>query len=504
MGKKDFFLFIKAGQKINIKHVIAAGFIFRLLAVYFSRGYAFYDDHFAVIELAQRWFEGNIKFVTGDGVYVFSLLYPGLHYLLIAGCDFLGITDPEGIMMVARLFHAIVSMVSIYYAYLLTYSLTNQKRIALISASLLALFWVFPFMSVRNLREFFCIPFLLAGSYYSIRQEGRYGKIIFAALFFALSVCIRIQCIFIPFGIGLSWLFKMKDFKIAFLFGTSFLIFFFLTQGVFDWLYYGSPLASTLEYFKYNANPENIAGYPQGPWYQYILTIGGGTFGFPFLLLLAGYIFSSRTSAGARVLFFSSLIFFVFHSYYVNKQERFILPFLPYFLILGVIGFSALYERYKENKWMRGITKAGIAWFVFFNTILLFVLTFSYSKRSMVEAMKYLHKKKDFSGFVIDGETSIPRPPLFYLGKNTGYYEITMTRSIKDLDAEIKKGNNPRPNYIIFAGSGNLDKRIERLKSIFPELQKDTEIPPGFIDGIAYKLNPEHNKNETWYIYRVP
>ncbi len=71
----------------------------------------------------------------------------------------------------------------------------------------MALFWIFPFMSVRNLREFFCIPFLVMGSYYIADPKLTIRSIFLAALFFAISFSIRLQVLFIPAGIGLCFLF---------------------------------------------------------------------------------------------------------------------------------------------------------------------------------------------------------------------------------------------------------------------------------------------------------
>lgn len=485
---------------INIKQILFIGLILRLLAVFFSPGYAFSDDHFEVIELANEWYKGNISAVIGEGVNKFSLLYPGIHYFLIAASHRIGISDPEGIMIIVRLFHAIVSIAGIYYAWLLTSQLTKNKEVPLVVALLVAVFWMFPFMSVRSLREFFCIPFLLAGSYFSVQKGYGNRSIILSALFFVLAICIRIQCVFFPLATGLFWLLKKGQLKKSFVFGLSFLAFFFLTQGLFDWLYYGKPLASTLEYFHYNSNPQNIKEYPTGPWYQYMGTLAGMTLGVPFFILLAGYIHSAKLSAESKLLFVASLLFFIFHSYYANKQERFILPFLPYFLISGIVGFSELYQKHRNKKWIRKVSRFSIGWFVIVNTILLFVLTFSYSKRSRVESMNYLRSKHDVTGIIMEGPVNPPMPPLFYLGKRVDYSNINSQDEIAHLLSEIE--NKMKPNYIIFVGNKNLESRVLKIEKIFPQLKKEKEITPGFIDNIAHWLNPKHNQNESWYIYK--
>jgi hypothetical protein len=47
------------------------------------------------------------------------------------------------------------------------------------------------------------------------------------------------------------------------------------------------------------------------------------------------------------LLFWPSFLFFAFHNYFPNKQERFILPILPLFIIAGVIGWCMYMDKSK-------------------------------------------------------------------------------------------------------------------------------------------------------------
>src|SRR5690349_5637900 len=104
--------------------IILASAFFRLLAVLFSKGYAFHDDHFLVIEAAQSWVDGYdynnwlptiTKTVTHPSGH--SLLYPGMHYLLFKFLQLIGIFDPQIKMYVARFLHAAFSMITVYFGY---------------------------------------------------------------------------------------------------------------------------------------------------------------------------------------------------------------------------------------------------------------------------------------------------------------------------------------------------------------------------------------------------
>jgi Alg9-like mannosyltransferase family len=493
----------KIVNNLSIRQILIIGLAVRLLAVFFSPGYAFHDDHFEMPELVFKWKDGISFLWTGSNVHVFSLIYPGMMYLLFEACHAVGINQPEDMMFVVRLVHALVSLLSIYYGYLLTLRIAGREDTAKLVALAMALFWIFPFMSVRNLREFFCIPFLLIGSYYMADTKLTTRSIFLAALFFALSFSIRLQVLFIPVGIGLCLLFNKQYTKKAFVFGIAFGIAYMLTQGLFDLIYYGDPVANIKEYVRFNSNPVNIGIQPQGPWYQYIGTVAGVVWAFPFFLLAWGYIYSFRISFQAKMFVVASLLFFAFHSYYSNKQERFILPFIPYFIILGTIGFREYWATHSIKPWLKKTTVIILAWLLLFNTIGLIVLTFTYSKRSRVEGMIYLRKKGDVTNIIMEGDVSLQRPPLFYLGKHLDNYVLSADGNIEELRTAIQTSGKPAPNYVIMAGNENFEQRLARLKTLFPNLKQETVVTTSFVDNLAHWLNPRNNQNEDWYIYRI-
>jgi hypothetical protein len=196
-----------------------------------------------------------------------------------------------------------------------------------------------------------------------------------------------------------------------------------------------------------------------------------------------------------------SLLFFAFHCYYSNKQERFILPFIPFFIILGVSGFFKYYKN-ENRKSLMPITRFAALLFIVLNTAGLFVLSFTYSKKNRVEAMKYL-RDKNVSNLVMEAPGEIQRPPLFYLGKQINFYTLSAVDSIPKLSLYIPGGPAPEPNYLIMSGDKEMEQRVQRLKKLYPGMLFEKEVRPGFVDNIAYRLNPKHNDNETWFIYRI-
>ena len=501
-------------DNLNLKKILFLGLFFRILATIFSKGYAFTDDQFEVVELAQTILDKGIastfSSIPKGEAYLFNLIYVEIHTLIFSFCESLGWYNPEVKMLIARLIHALFSMLTIYVGYRLTERLSNRPNDAKIVGLLLAVFWVFPFMSVRNLRELACTPPMMLGCYYACAKDIKTKQILLMAWWFTVSFILRYQIIFIPFVIGLWWLFNKQNWQKAIAFGIAFGMVYMLTQGLFDTWAWGNPFASIRTYANFNVKSENIAIYPNGPWHRYIGTVSGLFLGFPFLLLLAGYFASvigedtnHRAKNNRKMLFWGSILFFAFHSYYPNKQERFILPFIPFFITLGVIGFRDIYEQYSVKNWLRGFTKFTVIWFVILNTILLFVLSVTYTKRPRVESMNYLREKGDVQNFLIQNYEFAQLEAPFYLQKHYDYFMIDTHEKMAALPTELNSGKKIKPNYLILVGNTDLQKRIIEVKKVFPTMQHEADIEPSFVDNIAYLMNPSHNHNETFYIYKV-
>jgi hypothetical protein len=117
--------------------------------------------------------------------------------------------------------------------------------------------------------------------------------------------------------------------------------------------------------------------------------------------------------------------------------------------------------------------------------------------------MLYLRGKADVRNIIIESENGAPRLPLFYLGMQLNYYTFTKNDSLPALTNYLTGGSQPPPNYIIMSGEERAEQRLARLKKLYPSLRFEKKISPGFVDNLAHKLNPKHNENETWNIYKI-
>jgi len=465
-----------------------------------------HDDHFLIIEPAQAWADGinYNNWLPGpnnspqpDG---HSLLYSGLHFLFFLICGFLHFNDPQLKMIVIRVLHAAFSLITVYYGYRLTEKLAGKEP-AKLSGLLLAIFWIMPFTSVRNLVEIVCIPFMLMGLWYiykGFELKGNLRYYLLAGIIMGIGFSIRFQTAIFISGTALALLI-LKHWKPFFIFSSGVLLSIVLFQGIIDYFIWGYPFAEVGEYIRYNIAAAH--DYITGPWYLYLLFLGGILIPPVSLFLFTGFI---RTGKKHLLIFLPVLVFLVFHSIFPNKQERFILPVLPFLLMLGVIGW---YEFVRTSKfWEKhpGLLRSCWAFFWVINIIGLFAVTPMYSKRARVESMVYLSRYKNI-GCILQEDIyhgGVPMMPMFYLNQWVGVGEITKERPQEKYAKLIKWVIRKRyPRFVLFYGTENLEQRVKKVKELLPEIVYETTIRPGFIDDLLYRMNPR-NTNQTIIIYR--
>ena len=493
-------------EKNPLSLILILAAIFRVLAAFFSRGYGMQDDHFLVIEPAQAWADGinyqewlpwGRSNVVPDG---HSLFYSGLHYLLFLFFNTIRLTDPQLKMLIVRLLHATFSLGVVWYGYKITLRISGQKEASL-AGLLLALLWFMPMLSVRNLVEMVCIPFMMAGTWKLLIADDTsrpWLSYLLGGIIMGIGFSIRFQTVIFIGGAGLALL-LMKRWLPAFIFGLGALLAILPVQGLIDFRIWGYPFAEFREYVIYNLQAAN--DYVTGPWYNYLLLLAGILLPPVSLFLIAGFF---RLWRKQLLIFLPAFLFLLFHSFFPNKQERFIFPVIPFFVILGVAGWSLILKNSPFWISRRMLIKRSWVFFWIINSAILLVVSVAYSKRSQVEAMSYLSKYKDLKVILSensnhDGYRMFPQ---FYLGQwieivSKSRDTITTYSPLHDSVSESLK--NAR--FVMFSETGNLDRRLESLKKELPSLVYETTINPGFVDAVMFRLNPV-NLNQTIIIYR--
>ncbi len=492
-----------------LRIIILLAIVSRLVAVIFSRGFGWFDDHFLIIEASQSWVDGFDynrwlpESEGNNGPTGHNLFYTGLHYILFRFFSFLGFDDPQGKMYVIRLLHAALSMVVVILGYKITLKIGGQKA-AGISGLLLALLWMFPFISVRNLVEFTCVPFLFWGTWILINDEKRRNPFfqgLLAGLILGIAFCMRFQSMVYIGGIGLGLLI-LGRWKEAITTGIGVLITAFLLLATIDIYVWGYPFAELLEYIDYNMH--SYAEYNIGPWYQYILVIILALIPPISFFLIFGFFYAFiKAWRKYLLIFLPVLLFLIFHSYYPGKQERFILPLIPFFIIAGTAGWYYFLQKSRFWAGKMALLRSSWGFFWLINIILLLVISTTYSKRARVESMCYLSKYQDIDNIMVENSNKdgINLLPMYYLGQWAGYGEINNTRPASVVGTWYKENYLNMPDFVIFEGEKNIEYRLAEVKKVFPDIVYETTVSPGMIDRILFWLNPV-NENQNMYIYR--
>jgi hypothetical protein len=490
-----------------LKFIIILALSVRLIAAIFSKGYGMHDDHFLVVETSQSWVEG------GDVMKWFSktqeenesgrsFLYPGLHYLLFKGLESCGIYDPQIKMYIVRFLHALFSLLSVYYSFKIVEKLSGiatAKQVGLI----MALLWLFPSMSVRNLIEMVVMPILIVATWWVLISDEKKHKwwLLFAAgLIVGIAFPIRYQTLFFSGGISIV-LFSQKKYLESILYNLGMFTTIALISGWLEWLLWGYPFGKVIYYVKDNF--ANSTSYFVLPWYTYILQVL-----IIFTPPVSFFIFFGQFKVYKKyfLIFLPTLLFFAFHSYFPNKQERFIFTILPFILMMGLAGWNEILatSAFWQNK--RKFIRGSWIFFWTLNTIVMLVFIFSYSKKARVEAMYYFHDKADVKSLILESSStnrSVNLPRFYMNHKWARTFTVEEGKPIEILKMELTfVPIKNRPNYILFLDEKKLNERVESMKSIFPSLTLVYTSTPSLLDWILYKMNPV-NANQVIYIYKV-
>ncbi|WP_266203072.1 glycosyltransferase family 39 protein [Pontibacter kalidii] len=514
---------------IPLSTILLIALAIRLLAAFFSKGFAFSDDHFDVITIAQGWLDGFPLWLNEPMPPRHSMLYVLIHYAIFYVLEAVGIFSPEVKMTVVRLVHALYSLLVVYFGYKLTERLSNRANARMVGL-MLALVWFMPFMSVRNLVEMVCIPPYLAAFYLMVKEEQtdrkRWLPYFWAGVLFALAFVFRYHTVLFGAGAGLVLLYQRK-WREAMAVLLGFLVAAFLVQGVIDIVFFDYPFHSIVAYYQYNS--EHANDFSSGPVYRFALTILGFLVPPVSAFLIVGY---ARTARLAPALFWGGLIFFVAHSLFPNKQERFILPLLPLIMVLGVIGWQQFVRgsAFWQNR--RRLLAASWIFFWVLNLLATVGMAFTYTKKSRVAPLVYLSEKQEMDGVVLEfGNHSVKKPPLFYLGRTSAVYDkyiidedmvweeylqgqkqlpedfvmaytLNRDKTTQELQKEIA-ASPYKPDYVVVVGNKDMEERMARLQQLFPNLELEHTINPSLYDRLLHLLNPRVHKDEHVQIYKV-
>lgn len=487
--------------------ILLVAAVLRITTAIFSEGYLMHDDHFWVVEAAASWSEGEDynnwlpwsqeKLGLDPKPHYANIFYASLHYYYFEITDWLSLT-PFSKMGLLRILQGLFSLLAVMLSFKITKNLAGTKPAVLVGFMVACTAWI-PLLSVHQMVEMSAIVPLLAFTWVLTKEsysDLKNKDLIIAGVYLGIATGLRYQVGVMGLGLVASFILLEKGLTKSaitnsLIAGTSALIAFSATQLPTDFYLWGEPFAQLKAYIEYNLNNHNE--YPGGTPLTYLFTIL--VLAAPPLSLLFTYGYLKSIKKHALVVI-PSLAFIVFHSVFPNRQERFILPALPYIFIVGSIVY---YELFHKNILGKAILYISFS----LNFVILIPLTFFSKNTGQMQAMEYIRQQGDLESFLYvlsDGEA---HPPRFY---SDAWCRYTVANQSTDVAAQrithCKDENTIVPNYLIFVGGAHIGELTNRFKDHYHSMEYETRIKPGLFDIALNYFNPRIPLKEVM-IYKI-
>lgn len=327
-------------------------------------------------------------------------------------------------------------------------------------------YFLLPLLYTRPLIENMSGAFVTLSAFFafSFYQTGKSRWVLASVFSLAIASLFRFQTGVCVLAIALMVFFS-KDKRAWATLGLASLISFTLT-GLLDLALTGGFHRSLLAYFEYNLHHSST--YGTTPFYTFILLFLGLSIPPSFLGRYQGLIWRREYAAlSSPLLFF--VAFLLAHSAIPHKEERFIIPILPLFLVLLVP--LANYWIFQERcRWR-------ILYFCLLNFSLLPLACFSTPQRNVISLVKYVDNNPRIKT-VVNYENSI----------------VLVPKAFSLRDFEVKPANRD----LITTSSvqypcGTAVAVSEEWYRHFRGLRVLGIFSPGPLEALLVKMNPRQN-----------
>ena len=469
------------------------GFVARMTSSFVGLGFHARDDYYHLLAPALAWLENpDFDWANSDmpAAGARSFLPPKILYGLLRAMQALGINDPEDLLRGLHACLGLYSLLTIVCTYLLVEKLTNDSRTVTIATWAVALHFLMPYAGTRLLIEAMAMPPLMYGLY--LVAHLKESHIIKGGFFIAVSCWFRFQVGVAAIAVAIALCFiairndeKAKAYRhvLALALGGGVGV---LLQGLFDYATTQQFLGPVIENFRLNLNPHSeltSSGIFSYVGFLLLLTIP------PFTLVIAKPFWQAIKTY--PLISFPFLLFVLIHSLIGHKEERFLLPVFPLFLILLSMVPKIIEEHssYSEGaigrhfkRWIKPVMGLHIA--------LLVLISVGQSQKNLRETMGWVRTHSEvvnlvslgpeIHGFFLERKgINIQRKRLFH----AEWLHWTMfemrERTYKDI-------------YVL-----SYERDREKAQEMFVNDNWQCEVVSTqtgwWADRLVYKLNAKHN-----------
>ena len=453
---------------------LVAGALARLVSALVGIGFHARDDYFHVLAPALAWLD-DPAFVweTSDlpGAGLRSQLVPRLVELVVFIARAAGVTEPESLLRVLHLCAGAYSLLAVWGMWLLASALLPPKG-ARIATWLTAVHFAMPYLGTRLLIEAMAIPPLIFGLWCAT-MTGL--GVLFAGILIGLACWLRYQVAVIAIGVAAHFALRRRWRDLAYLAAGGLLA--LVIQGRFDKSTVGVPFQPLWNNIMANAAPHETLTRMSATtylWIWLVLTIP------PVTITLVPAMW--REARGLRLVWLPFFLFVLAHMLIPHKEERFMAPALPLFLVLLAAGLA------------RRMQPALAVWFVAVHAVALGVAVTHQSQAGQREALTRLRHDAEARAVIALG----PEVPSFFLGdsplpvrRNGEVDAVWLRRAMRDLDAD----DTPANRFLAFESDGFKMELL--LEAMALDCRREAVFRSSFFDQLAYRLNPEHNRRRS-------
>jgi GPI mannosyltransferase 3 len=411
------------------------------------------DENFQLFEAAHR-----LSFGYGIAPWEFregirSLVVPSALAGIFTAVS--AISDrPEVYISVARFFLACFSLLGVTFLY--NYAKAVSKTHAVVASTVLAVWYEAVFFSIRPLTECLAANALVCAvclGLSAVRSERRL-HLLLSGFFASLTVMFRFHIG--PGALVLAiWVCRLdiRHKWLPFIVGALPPLIFF---GVADWITWGAPFSSFINYFKINILDGKAKHYGIEPIYWYIVQIYENWFVcIPVFILLIAYKIKEKVP---WILAAAAIV--ISHSAIAHKEYRFIYPALTCFLVAAALGSGDVVQRLARHYPKVRVTAAVIVLWCTASVALAISPPFLRNwkrSRELVQAYYFLHSRTDMCGLFLYDTGWWDSGGYAHLHRNVPIYDNEET------EFESQEGI-PLANYVIAPGN-ELDE-FEKYKKV--------------------------------------
>ena len=470
----------------------------RLLTAYWGMGFHARDDYFHVLDPALHWvadpnFNWDTSSLAGAGIR--SHLVPRIVQGILLACHSLGLSDPSTILRVIHACLGTYSALVIPASYLLARELfktpTGDFNATIrLAPWLMALHFAMPYGGTRLLIEALAMPCLVGGLWLCTASTWR--RILLGGLLIGLACWFRYQVGAATLGLAgfLLWrgtrqesLRRGLSHVLALAAGGGLAI---GLQGLFDLKTTGAFLGPLLGNIQVNLHPsEELTRSNPGAYIGFWLLLTVPPLG---LVLLPPLLQASRRFG---LLFWPWFSFTLLHTFIGHKEERFMLPVLPLFLLLLAPAGPLIRQ-------MSGRISGPLkrAWPITRNALLvihllaLALVVTNQSQSNLREAMVTLRQDEGLTTIVSLGpelQTYFLGRPSVQLQRNRKFDALWLRHTLDEL------GSFSSQTTAILGFSADRARIGILLMAEGLECPAPTQLKGWWLDRLIYKANPRHN-----------